>query len=60
VCLFIHIVGVEVYLRMTPRETERLRLVSYEKQLEAGYRNPGSAGLVLDKWGDADAWTPTK
>ncbi|KAL6155879.1 hypothetical protein ACJQWK_05399 [Exserohilum turcicum] len=60
VCLFLHVVGVEVYLRMTPRETERLRRVSYEKQLEAGYRNPGSAGLVLDKWGDADAWSPSR
>lgn len=56
--LVIHTVGVELYLAMTPREAERLRRVSYEKQLEAGFRNPGSAGLVLDKWGDADAWTP--
>ncbi|OLN85652.1 hypothetical protein CCHL11_08266 [Colletotrichum chlorophyti] len=60
VCLFLHVVGVEVYLWMTPRESERLRRVSYEKQLEAGYRNPGSAGLVLDRWADADAWTPAK
>lgn len=58
VMLVIHTVGVELYLAMTPREAERLRRVSYEKQLEAGFRNPGSAGLVLDKWGDADAWTP--
>ncbi|KAK2052496.1 hypothetical protein LY76DRAFT_598569 [Colletotrichum caudatum] len=59
-CLFLHVVGVEVYLGMTPRESERLRRVSYVKQLEAGYRNPGSAGLVLDRWADADAWTPPK
>ncbi|KAK2009492.1 hypothetical protein LZ32DRAFT_608402 [Colletotrichum eremochloae] len=59
-CLFLHVVGVELYLWMTPRESERLRRVSYEKQLEAGYRNPGSAGLVLDRWADADAWTPAK
>ncbi|ROT42962.1 hypothetical protein SODALDRAFT_288677 [Sodiomyces alkalinus F11] len=58
ICLFLHVIGVEVYLRMTPRESERLRRVSYEKQLEAGYRNPGSAGLVLDRWADADPWTP--
>ncbi|KAH4810860.1 hypothetical protein HBI49_089120 [Parastagonospora nodorum] len=60
ICLFLHVVGVELYLRMTPKETERLRRVSYEKQLEAGFRNPGSAGIVLDRWGDADAWTPAK
>lgn len=49
-----------MYLRLTPKESERLRRVSYEKQLEAGYRSPGSAGLVLDRWADADAWTPAK
>ena len=59
-CLFIHVVGVELYLRLTPRESERLRRVSYEKQLEAGYLNPGSSGLVVERWGDADAWTPPK
>ncbi|KAK2021938.1 hypothetical protein LX32DRAFT_733123 [Colletotrichum zoysiae] len=59
-CLFLHMVGVEIYLWMTPRESERLRRVSYEKQLEAGYRNPGSAGLVWERWADADPWTPAK
>lgn len=44
---------------MTPKETERLRRVSYEKQVEAGFSNPGSAGLNLDRWGDADRWTPS-
>lgn len=53
-------IGVELYLRMTPRETERLRQISYEKQVEAGYRNPGSAGLVLDRWIDGEKWTPKK
>ncbi|EMD64521.1 hypothetical protein COCSADRAFT_118006 [Bipolaris sorokiniana ND90Pr] len=60
ICLFLHMIGVELYLRMTPRETERLRQISYEKQVEAGYRNPGSAGLVLDRWADGDKWTPKK
>ena len=53
---FLHAVGVEVYLALTPREAQRLRLVSYEKQLEAGMKNPGSAGLVVEKFGDAVAW----
>lgn len=56
--LLLHLVGVEIYLGLTPRETERLRKVSYEKQLEAGMNNPGSAGLTSDRWGDADAWVP--
>ncbi|EEP82767.1 predicted protein [Uncinocarpus reesii 1704] len=56
VAFFLHLVGVEVYLRLTPREAERLRMVSYERQFAAGYKNPGSAGLVVERWGDAKAW----
>lgn len=33
-------------LHLTPRESERLRQVSYQRQLEAGFKNPGHAGLV--------------
>lgn len=61
--LLLHAVGVEIYLRLTPRESERLRNVSYERQLEAGSKAPGSAGLVVERFGDADPWrpeTPTK
>ncbi|KAH6721658.1 hypothetical protein BKA61DRAFT_538299 [Leptodontidium sp. MPI-SDFR-AT-0119] len=56
--LFLHAVGVEVYLNLTPREGERLRMVSYERQLERGFANPGSAGLVVERWGDAREWVP--
>jgi len=24
--------------------------------LEAGYKNPGSAGSTSDRWGDAEPW----
>lgn len=54
--MFIHGVGVEIYLALTPREAQRLRMVSYERQLEAGFSNPGSAGLVVERFGDADPW----
>jgi hypothetical protein len=30
--------------------------VSYDKQLEAGMKNPGSAGLTIERFGDADPW----
>ncbi|KAI4156893.1 MAG: hypothetical protein L6R39_000939 [Caloplaca ligustica] len=60
ICIAVHIIGVEIYLGLTPRESERLRRISYEKQLEAGFANPGSAGLTSDRWGDADKWTPPK
>ncbi|KAL8831684.1 MAG: hypothetical protein Q9191_000729 [Dirinaria sp. TL-2023a] len=57
--LFLHAVGVEIYLQLTPRESERLRTVSYQRQLEAGFRHPGSSGISVDRWGDADAWKPS-
>ncbi|KAI9824885.1 MAG: hypothetical protein M1832_001490 [Thelocarpon impressellum] len=54
--LAMHAIGVEVYLRLTPREHDRLRQISYEKQLEAGMKNPGSEGLVVQRIGDANPW----
>ncbi|KAJ9619806.1 hypothetical protein H2203_008076 [Taxawa tesnikishii (nom. ined.)] len=57
--LFLHLVGVEIYLSLTPKESNRLRQVSFERQLEKGYKHPGSAGLTADRWGDADEWQPT-
>lgn len=56
--IILHALGVEIYLALTPAEGERLRNVSYERQLEAGYEHPGSAGLTVDRWGDAEAWVP--
>jgi hypothetical protein len=58
--LFLHMVGVEVYLALTSAESERLKIVSYEKQLEAGFENPGNAGLTAERWGDATAWAPPR
>ena len=60
VALVLHLIGVEIYLALTPRESNRLRQVSYEKQMERGWANPGSAGLTSDRWGDADKWMPAK
>ncbi|KAH7128454.1 hypothetical protein B0J11DRAFT_525003 [Dendryphion nanum] len=56
--LWLHAIGVEVYLRLTPAEAERLRKVSYQRQLEAGMQNPGRAGLTADRLGDSELWTP--
>jgi uncharacterized protein (UPF0333 family) len=58
--LLMHLIGVEIYLNLTPAESERLRNVSYEKQLEAGHKNPGSSGLTSDRLGDASVWVPAK
>ncbi|KAL8951558.1 MAG: hypothetical protein Q9222_002468 [Ikaeria aurantiellina] len=58
--LFLHAVGVEIYLSLTPRESNRLRQVSYERQMEKGYMPFGSAGLTSDRWGDAEPWKPSK
>lgn len=56
VAIAMHAVGVEVYLRLTAAEGERLRGVSCEMQKKAGLRNPGSAGLTADRLGDVGKW----
>ncbi|USW57427.1 hypothetical protein Slin15195_G107460 [Septoria linicola] len=55
---FLHIFAVELYLRLTKAETERLRQMSYERQVERGMRNPGRAGLTSDRFGDEKEWLP--
>ncbi|KAK2750931.1 hypothetical protein FQN57_000005 [Myotisia sp. PD_48] len=52
--IFLHALGVELYLRLTPVESARLRQVSLQRQTEAGYRNPGKAGLTSDRLGDCN------
>ena len=56
--IFLHLVGVEIYLKLTPRESDRLRQVSYERQLEKGYSPTGSAGLTVHRFGDAEPYRP--
>jgi hypothetical protein len=58
VSLALHAFGVEVYLHLTPKEAQRLRHISYQRQMEAGFHNPGSAGLTADCLGDAEKWVP--
>jgi hypothetical protein len=45
-------------LHLTPGEAERLRNVSYQRQLEAGMERPGRAGLTADRIGDSPPWVP--
>ncbi|CAG9951755.1 unnamed protein product [Clonostachys rosea f. rosea IK726] len=53
--MFIHIVGVEVYLHLTPAEASRLKRVSYERQLKRGWKMPGDASwLTAQALGDAE------
>ncbi|KAJ8093020.1 hypothetical protein PM082_020499 [Marasmius tenuissimus] len=52
IAMFLHAVGVEIYIHLTPGETARLRRVSYQKQLERGMKRPGSMGTVGDRLGD--------
>jgi hypothetical protein len=37
---------------LTPAESARLRQISYEKQLEAGFTKPGNAGFTVERFGD--------
>ncbi|OQO01104.1 hypothetical protein B0A48_13347 [Cryoendolithus antarcticus] len=56
---WLHAIGVELYLRLTPAESDRLRRVSYERQLERGFKHPGSAGLTAERFGDARPYEST-
>lgn len=56
--IILHVVGVEIYLNLTPREGNRLRQVSYERQIERGFSHPGSAGFTAERFGDAEPWRP--
>ncbi|KAK5719824.1 hypothetical protein LTR17_015113 [Elasticomyces elasticus] len=51
--LMLHTIAIELYLRLTPVESDRLRRVSYERQLERGFKRPGYSGLVAERFGDA-------
>jgi hypothetical protein len=55
---FLHVLCTEIYIALTPREANRLRRVSYQRQKEKGFKNPGSAGLVAQRIGDAEPWIP--
>lgn len=56
--LLLHAIGIEVYLRLTPAENERLRQVSLQRQTEKGFARAGSAGLTADRLGDSEPWRP--
>jgi hypothetical protein len=45
-------------LRLTPKESNRLRQVSYERQVERGISRPGYAGLTVERFGDAEPFQP--
>jgi hypothetical protein len=47
IALFLHTLGVGIYLIMTRCARERLIKVSFEKQLKAGIKNAGIAGLTI-------------
>ena len=55
---WLHAVIVELYLRLTPAESDRLKQASYERQLARGWKNPGAAGLSSQRFGDANAFMP--
>ncbi|KAK0716140.1 hypothetical protein B0H67DRAFT_489850 [Lasiosphaeris hirsuta] len=58
IALAMHAVGIEIYLHLTPAEAERIRHFSYKRQVEAGMRHPGRAGITSDRFGDAGLWKP--
>lgn len=55
---WLHAIIVELYLRLTPAETDRLKQVSYERQSAKGWKNPGGAGLTSLRFGDSNPFEP--
>jgi hypothetical protein len=55
---WLHAVIVELYLRLTPAESDRLKQASYERQLARGWKNPGAAGLSSQRFGDSNPFVP--
>ncbi|KAI9897921.1 hypothetical protein N3K66_007777 [Trichothecium roseum] len=60
ISVVLHAVGIEIYLHLTPAEFERLRKISYRRQVEVGFKRPGRAGLTADRLGDSQLWTPAR
>ncbi|POS81529.1 hypothetical protein DHEL01_v200046 [Diaporthe helianthi] len=58
IALFLHAMGVEVYLQLTPAESERLRQVSYRKQSARGHCYSVRAGPTTADPGDATKLAP--
>ncbi|KIJ25690.1 hypothetical protein M422DRAFT_785457, partial [Sphaerobolus stellatus SS14] len=58
IAIVLHTFIMELYIHLTPKETERLRLVSYYRQRAIGLSPAGSAGITADRWGDSFRWTP--
>lgn len=55
VAIFLHAVGVEIYLHLTQGEANRLKRISRQRQLERGWNNPGDASwLTKEALGDVD------
>jgi hypothetical protein len=52
--------GVGAYLSLAPREVERSRNISFERQGEAGFENTRSAELVVEQRGNTRQWVPER
>lgn len=55
IALLVHCVGVEIYLHLTPGEAERLRRVSWQRQVEAGMIKPEDERFA-QRLGEGDPW----
>jgi hypothetical protein len=53
-CLCLVLLTETEKIRLTPAESARLRQISYERQLEGGFRHPGNAGTTVERLGDCD------
>ncbi|KAH8891234.1 hypothetical protein GQ53DRAFT_781977 [Thozetella sp. PMI_491] len=54
--LAVNAIAVEVYLQLTPAETERLRKISHQRQLRATLSNSNSFGLEFESRSGVSKW----
>lgn len=47
-------------MSLAPREVERSRNISFERQGEAGFENTRSAELVVEQRGNTRQWVPER
>lgn len=51
-----YLLGAELYLQPSPKESARLPKVSHELQCESGMKSPGNASLTAQGLGDVEPW----
>nr|POE56488.1 hypothetical protein CFP56_33460 [Quercus suber] len=58
--LWLHAIGVEIYLALATKESSRLRQISYERQMQRGWKPTFYTGVMAEGVKDAEPYEPAK